>query len=212
MCGRFLLRCPPENWPADLLGGDDDALQMPKLFEPRQNISPTQNVLAITASVDGTRSLQAFRWGLVPPWADDLKIGASMINARSETVDEKPSFRKSFLQRRCLIPADGYYEWITRDKKKYPMRIERPGREVFCFAGLYERNESLDVSSCTIITAGAGDSLRWIHDRTPLVIAPTNYPRWLDPNFRERETLKGMLSAPGDDFFEADEVEKVTGR
>ncbi len=145
MCGRFLLRCAPESWPVSLLGDADQPLLPameslsevdPILLQPRTNVSPTQMVFAVVAADQHDRRLlKPLRWGLVPSWSDDKKIGASMINARSETVDEKRSFKKLFAEHRCLIPADGYYEWLTEGKKKQPYRIERPDRSLFCFAG-----------------------------------------------------------------------------
>lgn len=147
-----------------------------------------------------------------------------MINARSETVDQKPSFKAAFSQRRCLIPADGYYEWIKVEKTKQPMLIERPGSELFCFAGFWERNDKLSVNkngtsepseplmTCTIITAVANASMASIHDRMPVVIKPADYRRWLDPNDRDLTFLKSLLVAADDDYFQATPVEKVAGK
>jgi putative SOS response-associated peptidase YedK len=247
MCGRFLLRCPPENWPAELLGEDDNAepnRTAEYSFVSRSNIAPTQMVLAIfQAHAGAPRTLRPFRWGLIPPWADDPKIGSSMINARAETVDQKPSFKSAFSQRRVLIPADGYYEWVKKDDKtKQPMLIERPGRELFCFAGLWEHNDKIGLSelakkqtaiideneasqtpikavsmsgasltTCTIITTAANESMAGIHDRMPVVIDASDYRRWLDPNYRDTESLKSLLRAAADDYFTVTPVQRVTG-
>jgi putative SOS response-associated peptidase YedK len=179
-------------------------------FRVRQNIAPTQNVLAILQSAPASRArLTSLRWGLVPHWASDPKIGSSMINARGETVDEKPSFRTAFMKQRCLIPADGYYEWVKLADRKQPMLIERPNRELFCFAGLWEQNRSL--TTCTIITTAATEAMSAIHDRMPVVINPEDYSCWLDPTFREREWLKQRLTAPEDGYFKTSPVERVSG-
>lgn len=217
MCGRFLLRSAPESWPADLLSlmvSSPSEFSEPAspghLFRSRQNIAPTQNVLAILQAVPASHArLTSFRWGLVPPWAKDIKIGSSMINARGETVDEKPSFRSAFLKQRCLIPADGYYEWVKLDDRKQPMLIERPNSQLFCFAGLWEQNQSL--TTCTIITTAATEAMSAIHDRMPVVVNPEDYSRWLDPTFRERDWLKQRLTAAEDGYFKTSPVERVSG-
>ena len=217
MCGRFLLRIAPESWPADLLSlmetipSEFSEPSSPSdLFRSRQNIAPTQNVLAIVKEAPASHArLTSLRWGLVPPWAKDLKIGSSMINARGETVDEKPSFRSAFLKQRCLIPADGYYEWVKLDDRKQPMLIERPNSDLFCFAGLWEQHQSL--TTCTIITTAATDAMSAIHDRMPVVIKPEDYSRWLDPSFRQREWLKQRLTAADDGYFKTSPVERVSG-
>jgi putative SOS response-associated peptidase YedK len=232
MCGRFLLRTPPEEWPADLLNhreGEFSELRLQPeltgLFEPRQNIAPTQAILAIVQpQVESLRELRPLRWGLVPSWAKDRGIGAKMINARAETVDEKPSFRTAFSRQRCLIPADGYYEWITTESGKQPMLIEQSTHQPYCFAGLWEQNRSLPFDkdseptqakplvTCTIITTAANPSMASIHDRMPVVIEPANYGRWLDPGYRDVKSLKSLLIAAEEGFFTAHPVAKVSGR
>lgn len=226
MCGRFLLRCPPQSWPADLLGdgqrASDKAAPWDDLIRPRSNISPTQPVLAIIQQAPGAvRELVALTWGLVPSWADERKIGARMINARSETVHEKPSFRTAFSQRRCLIPADGYYEWVTSEAGKQPMLIQRPDSSLFCFAGLWEINRKLPATkdgvvdpqrplmTCTIITTSVNQAMCGIHDRMPVVMAPAHYTTWLDPGFRNAEALRAWLVAAEEDFFTASPVQRV---
>jgi putative SOS response-associated peptidase YedK len=142
------------------------------------------------------------RWGLVPPWAEDLAIGSRMINARGETVDQKPSFRKAFASRRCLIPADGYFEWQKTSDGKQPYLIELAAAGVFAMAGLWEENrkaigDGTTLLSCTVITTEANRTTGQVHDRMPVILDPDQYDRWLDPGFRDTETLKGMLdSAP----------------
>lgn len=225
MCGRFLLRCPPESWPADLFGPHPAPSILPSedaSFTPRWNIAPTQQVLAVVQRADdGHREVRSFRWGLVPSWSHDRKIGAKMINARSETVHEKPSFRAAFARRRCLIPADGYYEWIKTDRGKQPMLIEREGSRAFCFAGLWEqcfhlpaeRDGQIDpqhpLTTCTILTTAANHGMRPIHDRMPVVIDPEHYACWLDPEFDNPAALRDMLFAADEEYFTASPVERV---
>ncbi|MGV3486650.1 MAG: SOS response-associated peptidase [Planctomycetaceae bacterium] len=225
MCGRFLLRCPPESWPADLFGPEQPLPSLPasdEVFTPRWNIAPTQKVLAVVQRThDAPRELRSFQWGLVPSWSRDRKIGAKMINARSETVHEKPSFRAAFAKRRCLIPADGYYEWVKTEHGKQPMLIEREGSKPFCFAGLWElcfhlpveRDGQVDpqrpLATCTILTTAANHAMRPIHDRMPVVIEPEHYARWLDPEFSQPKALQELLLAAEEDYFIAAPVERV---
>lgn len=151
-------------------------------YVPRYNIAPGQNILAIT-EVSGKRSLSYMKWGLVPHWAKDLKIGYKMINARAETIDRKPAFRDPFHYRRCIIPADSYYEWKEIGGAKQPMRIILPGSPVFGFAGIWEYWNPPDggaVYSCSIITTGPNDSMRKIHDRMPAILnTKQKYEAWL---------------------------------
>jgi putative SOS response-associated peptidase YedK len=148
------------------------------------------------------RELRLVRWGLVPAWAKDTKVGSRMINARSETVAVKPSFRSAFARRRCLIPADGYYEWITEDKAKKPFYILRQDNAVLPFAGLYElwRDKSVPEDhenawywSATIITTQSTDEIGRIHDRTPMVIAPDDWSDWLDPANNDKDAMHAVM-------------------
>lgn len=144
------------------------------------------------------------RWGLVPSWADDLSIGNRMINARGETVDSKPSFRRAFASRRCIIPADGYFEWQKVSDGKQPYLIERPDGGVFAMAGLWEENRKVrddgtPIRTCTVITTAANDVTGEVHDRMPVVLDPNDFDRWLDPAFRQTDELKSLIkSAPND--------------
>lgn len=212
MCGRFLLRSPPESWPADLFG-DLSELNTSSDFVPRKNICPTQDVLGfVQTDVGQTPELRSFRWGLIPHWAKDRSIGAKMINARAETVDEKPSFRVPFSRRRCLVVADGYYEWVKTPGGKQPMLIERPEQQLFLFAGLWDRNVQVGdepTVSCTIITTAANESMAATHDRMPVVIQPTEVQRWLDPGFRDTSALKSLLQAADDGYFKVTPVDRV---
>ncbi|HEX8355517.1 MAG TPA: SOS response-associated peptidase, partial [Pyrinomonadaceae bacterium] len=161
----------------------------------RYNIAPTQEVLAVRESPDG-REMTLYKWGLVPAWAKDASVGAKLINARSETVTEKPSFREAFKRRRCVIPADGFYEWQRLEGRKQPfffrMRDERP----FGFAGLWERWEGEGgkvINSCAILTTEANEVLRPVHDRMPVILHPDDYGLWLGAEARELDLVKEML-------------------
>ena len=175
MCGRFSQLHTWEEVRAwfDLIG---PALNLP----PRYNIAPTQDVTVIRAG-DERRYASQMRWGLVPFWAKDLSIGAKMINARAETVAEKPSFRSAFKSRRCLIPADGFYEWVGPKGNKQPYRIVINDDELFAFAGLWESwdKEGETVESCTIITCEPNEVAKQVHNRMPAILAPDNYDAWL---------------------------------
>jgi putative SOS response-associated peptidase YedK len=154
------------------------------------NIAPSQSVAAICQLPDLDLQLRWLRWGLIPAWAKDPKIGYKLINARAETVAEKPSFRAAFRQRRCLIPADGFYEWqqVEGSRHSHPYFIGLQDKRPFAFAGLYERWESPDgenFDTCTIVTTAANEVLAPIHDRMPVILSPQKYAQWLDPGFKE---------------------------
>jgi putative SOS response-associated peptidase YedK len=189
MCGRFTLTAPARDV-ADLLG----LPQAPDLA-PRYNIAPTQTIAAVR-SVEGLplRELVFLRWGLVPPWAADLRLGASLLNARAETVADKPAFRAAFARRRCLVPADGFYEWRTIAGKKQPTCFRlREGRP-FAFAALWERWQGLDgppVESCAILTTQANDLVRPVHERMPVLVDARHHDLWL--NGRGTEALRALL-------------------
>ncbi|HVJ40224.1 MAG TPA: SOS response-associated peptidase [Dongiaceae bacterium] len=190
MCGRFILTTPPQ------------ALE--ELFEirceanlaPRYNIAPTQQASVIGLAQSGQRELRAFHWGLVPHWAKDISQAASMINARSETLAQKPAFREAFARRRCLIPADGFYEWATRpDGGKQPYLLTLADGACFAFAGLWEgwRNPAGEIHrSFTIITTTATAELEDLHHRMPVILPPAAYGAWLDPA-TSREAAQAML-------------------
>lgn len=150
---------------------------------PRYNIAPTQPVLAVVAE-HGHRQARVFQWGLVPAWAKDPAIGTRLINARAETVAEKPSFRSAFKRRRCLIPADGFYEWTGPQGAKQPYFVTVDAPPV-AFAGLWEHWESPDgeLETCTIVTTTANQVVERVHDRMPVILAKDEYDLWLDPDF-----------------------------
>ena len=159
------------------------------------NVAPTQLVLGIVGSQP--RSPQQFHWGLVPFWSKDKSIGARMINARSETVAEKPSFRNAFKKRRCLIIADGYFEWKGPKGQKQPYYFSLPDKKPFGFAGLWETwkdPESGDYLSCSIITTAASDAIKDVHNRMPVVLTPAIHETWLDPGNQDTAALQKMLS------------------
>ena len=197
MCGRFLLYSP-----VDLLQRAFGFSELPNL-QPRYNVAPTQTVPIIRRKEGGGRELTMVRWGLVPFWAKDLKIGSQLINARAETVTSKPAFRAAFAKRRCLVPADGFYEWQKREgsKLKQPMLIRRRDAAPFAFAGLWEswRGPDGEVQTCTIVTTEANTVLRPIHNRMPVVLEPGVYDHWLDP---EQPGAELLLHCP-DEWLEA---------
>lgn len=189
MCGRFTLRTPAGVIVAQF------GLRELAALAARYNISPTQDVLAIRP--DDTQAWQPvwLRWGLIPAWAKDEKIGAQLINARSETIAEKPSFRSAFKQRRCLIVADGFYEWQKIGRAKAPFHIRRRDGAPFAFAGLWERWRGGDapLETCTIITTAANELLRPLHERMPVILAPREYGVWLAQSAGPEE-LKALLA------------------
>jgi putative SOS response-associated peptidase YedK len=201
------------------LGVRDDR-QLP-LFEPRYNIAPTQDVAIVRMDQDGRRELALVRWGLVPSWTKQPGAGPPLINARAETVADKPTFRAALRRRRCLVPADGYYEWQqapgqSKRGKKQPYFIHRSDDGVFALAGLWETwtagGQPPTVESCTIITTSASAVLKSLHDRMPVVVAPGDYEQWLDTNVDEPATLAHLLSAGGEEEFIAEPVSTHVNR
>jgi putative SOS response-associated peptidase YedK len=180
MCGRFVLKATP----AELIThfGLDECVDL----KPRYNIPPGTEIAAIRQSPEGKRVLHQLKWGLVPHWAKDPGIGSKLNNARGESVAEKPSFREAFKRRRCLIPADGFYEWKAEGKLKQPYYISLP--EPFAMAGLWESWKAPDGSilrTCCVITTGPNAVMEPIHDRMPVIIAPENWGRWLSAPVEE---------------------------
>jgi putative SOS response-associated peptidase YedK len=191
MCGRFTLSVPAET-----LRDYFDLRQLPEM-PPRYNIAPTQPVAIVRPAADCVgRALDMVRWGLIPAWADDPGIGARMINARAETVAEKPAFRAAFRQRRCLVPADGFYEWQKVGTRKQPHHIRLKNGGPFAIAGLWEHWRSTDgevIESCTLITTEANDLLQPIHDRMPVILPPGAFDLWLDPAVADTRPLTWLL-------------------
>lgn len=188
MCGRFTLT--------------DEIVQLQAIFEfdfdeemsPRYNISPGQNILTVVSN--GTsRFGKNMKWGLVPNWANDEKIGYKMMNARAETIDTKPSFKEAFRRRRCLILADGYYEWNKIDRAKQPYRFIMKDRKPFAFAGIWETwsKGAIPLHTCTIITTEANEVTKDIHERMPVILPQSAYDTWLTPTPQPIESLIALL-------------------
>ncbi len=179
--------------------------------QPRYNIAPTQVVGAI-AQPNQEREYKPFKWGLVPSWSKDPSIGSRMINARAETAAEKPSFRASFKRRRCLILADGFYEWQKVGKQKQPYYIQVGDRDLFSFAGLWEKWESGDGSyleTCTILTTEPNDLMQTIHNRMPVIIHPKDYDLWLDPEIQDGRHVQHLLRPYEEDAMALYSVSKT---
>ena len=200
MCGRYTLRAPGK------VVADHFGLAEEPRLRPRYNIAPTQPVPVIRAlranPQTGQRELVPLRWGLVPSWADDPSVGNRMINARAETVADKPAFRGALRHRRCLVPADGFYEWRKEGTKKQPVYVRRKDGLPFAFAGLWERweREGEVIESCAILTTGANDLMAEFHDRMPVILDPEDYGLWLDPEVQDPGLLGPLLKPyPGDE-------------
>jgi putative SOS response-associated peptidase YedK len=199
MCGRFTLIMPGE--------AVAELFQLPEVptLAPRYNIAPTQPVAAVRVSRDsGQRELTHFHWGLIPRWAKDPSIGSRMINARSETAAEKPSFRAAIKYRRCLVPADGFYEWQKLNGKKQPVRVQASDGNLFAIAGLWEHWSSPDgseIESCTLLTTSPNELLAQVHNRMPVLVAPENFDLWLDPAAQHAGEVQHLLKPyPADEM------------
>jgi len=191
MCGRFTLSTSTQT-----LVRLFELTDVPEI-EVRYNIAPTQEIPAVRVSRGkAARELVRLQWGLVPAWAKDPAMGSKLINARSETVIEKPSFRAAFKSRRCLIPADGFYEWGQVEGRKQPFYFRRRDGQPFAFAGLWEHwedEQQRSIDSCTILTTSANDVVRPVHERMPVILAPEDFALWLDPTVRDTEQLQALL-------------------
>jgi putative SOS response-associated peptidase YedK len=193
MCGRYTLTADLKTV-ADRFGAPMPADEWATSAPPRYNIAPTQSVIVV--GDDGKRYMKQMRWGLIPSWAKDPSIGNKMINARAETVAEKPAYRSALKKRRCLVPADGFYEWQKLGNVKQPMRIVLKSHEPFGFAGLWEEwmsPEGEGVLSCVIITTEANELLKSVHDRMPVILTREAEAMWLDPKIQEPERLLALL-------------------
>jgi putative SOS response-associated peptidase YedK len=190
MCGRYSLHTPRKRL------GEHFGLKEEPEVSPRYNIAPTQPVLIIRQALNShDRKPGMVRWGLIPFWAKDTKIGNRLINARAEAVAVKPAFRAAWKQRRCLVPADAFYEWKRLEKRKQPYMVMLRDEGPFAFAGLWERWEASDderIESCTIITTDANELVRQIHDRMPVILDAGDYALWLDPSAKP-ERLQPLL-------------------
>ncbi len=190
MCGRFTLHTSRADLQLAFEG-----FVFPDEIDPRYNIAPTLDILVVAN--DGTREVRQARWGLIPGWAKDPKIGNRLINARSETLAQKPAFKDAFRKRRCLVIADGFYEWRKEPEGgKTPIYIQLQDGRPFAFAGLWARwhpDEGEPVTSCTIVTTEPNPLVAPIHNRMPVILPPTAYDLWLDPDTDEPEVLNGLL-------------------
>lgn len=192
MCGRFRLSRRKEVIAErfDAIPDDDD-------WTPRYNVAPTQPIPVVRQHpTEPTRHLSQMRWGLIPSWSKDDSRAAKMINARSETVATLPAFQDSFRFRRCLIPADGFYEWQDRGPNKQPYCFEVNNGELFAFAGLWDgwkAGSGQWIRSCTILTTTANAVSSAVHDRMPVILKPDDYDLWLDPGMRDPSTLADLL-------------------
>jgi len=207
MCGRYSLTTPVEA-----MAGLFEFSERPNLA-PRYNIAPTQGVPVVLRNESGTRSLTMMRWGLVPSWAKNIGT-APLINARAETVADKPSFKTAFRRRRCLVPADGYYEWQTTAPGKQPYRIVMRNGGIFAFAGIWERWRSRDgseVLSCAFVTLEPNAMLAAIHDRMPAILPRENHAAWLDPE-TSVDRLKDLLKPYPQELMRAYPVAKRVGQ
>ncbi len=192
MCGRFTL-CTPGDALAELC----DLAAPPKL-EARYNIAPSQDVAAVRFDPDaGTRTLSLLRWGLVPAWSKKAPGSeARLINARAETVAERPAFRDAFRRRRCLLPADGFFEWKKEGRRKQPYLLRARDGRAFAFAGLWERwrgDEEKTIESSTILTTEPNSLVATLHDRMPVILDPKDFDVWLDPEVQLPERLAPLL-------------------
>jgi putative SOS response-associated peptidase YedK len=193
MCGRY-----SQRQSAEIIAQAFQVDNVPPL-KPRYNIAPTQSVPTILQlSTSTNRQLKMLHWGLIPSWAKDSKMGSKLINARAETVAEKPSFRSAFRQRRCLVLADGFYEWQQQeDKQKQPFYFRMSDEHPFAFAGLWEHWEDKDtgktIESCTLLTTEPNELMQSVHNRMPVILEPKNYDIWLDPEVKNPELLQPFL-------------------
>lgn len=202
MCGRFV-----RITPVSVLALKFKVEKVFSNLAPSYNIAPAQEVVIIND--EGVRQLVQCKWGLIPPWAKDPLMGYTMINARSETAVRKPAFRSAFKRNRCLVIADGFYEWRSEGKKKFPVYIRLRSGECFGFAGLYNVWKAPDgkqICTCTIVTTQANETVRPIHDRMPVILPRDKEDIWINPATEDKETLVGILKPYPAEQMEAYEV------
>lgn len=194
MCGRYTLTKPKKSIESHFRA------QLPKgAHRQRYNIAPTQSLPVVVASHD-EREMETMRWGLVPSWTKDLKTQSPLINARAETIQEKPSFKNSFKTKRCLVPADGFYEWVQKDSGKVPYRIHLAGEALFAFAGIWAEwgKDDARLRSFAILTTEANSVLQSLHHRMPVILAPETYGRWLDASATQEELTTLLKPYPSE--------------
>lgn len=210
MCGRFTLLIPGEE-----LAEHFGLASVPALA-PRYNIAPTQPVAVVRRHPEqDRRELVHVHWGLIPFWAKDPAIGSRMINARSETVAEKPAFRAAYKYRRCIVPASGFYEWQKQNGHKQPYYIHHAGGAPLALAGLWEHWQSADGSeleSCTILTTTPNEMMRALHNRMPVILEPADYDVWLNSDGQGQDELQHLLRATDEEVLEAYPVSTFVNR
>jgi putative SOS response-associated peptidase YedK len=208
MCGRFVQYSHPEIYAAsfDLDLGQETAQGVADRPRPRYNLAPTQEALVIRAREDGTRHLDPMRWGLIPSWSKGSDNRYQMINARAETLAQKPAYRTAFRERRCVVPAEGFYEWREEPRAggryKQPYLIRRADRRPFAMAGLWDlwrepvqpEGERTEIRSFTIVVTDANPAIRSLHDRMPVILPPEQLATWLDPEEQEPVRLHTLLA------------------
>lgn len=201
MCGRYRLTRKKE------ILAEHFGIEPPDNWQPRYNVAPAQDVPVIRQDRNEPRRIAlTMRWGLIPFWSKDAKDGFKMINARSEGIAEKPAFKEALRKRRCLIPADGFYEWQKSGGKKRPFCFTLANETPFAFAGLWERWKDLEgklIETCSIITTKPNKLTEDVHDRMPVILHPEDYDLWLDPGFQNVDALQAMLRP-----YEADQMKR----
>jgi putative SOS response-associated peptidase YedK len=205
MCGRYTMHHSPHQ--VEMRFGITQALSEPA---ERYNIAPTQQV-AVVIENEGARFLDALKWGLIPSWAKEPGIGNKMINARAETLAEKPAYKQALSRRRCILPADGFYEWKTEGNARQPMHIRRKDGELFGFAGLWEEWKQPDGSplqTCTIITTTPNEIMLPIHDRMPAILLPEDEETWLDVMHNKATDVLSLLHPYPSELMEAYPVDR----
>jgi putative SOS response-associated peptidase YedK len=209
MCGRFTLFA---DFPTIMERFDIQIAIEEELYHPSYNVAPSHSVLSVIN--DGSKNrLGYLRWGLIPSWAKDMKIGYKMINARAETLTEKASFQNAYMKRRCLVIADSFYEWKRHeDNTKTPMRIKLKSDQLFAMAGLWEKWKAPDgnsIFSCAVITTSPNELVKEIHDRMPVILKPGDEKIWLDPTINSPKSLDYLLKPLPEDLMEAYEVSSL---
>jgi putative SOS response-associated peptidase YedK len=208
MCGRFVLTVNP-----DAIQTEFNLTNVPAAMSPRYNIAPTQPVAIITN--EKPDELTFYNWGLIPSWSKDKSVASKLINARSETAAEKPSFRSAFKRRRCIIPTDGYYEWQARDGQKIPHFIHMEDQKLFGIAGLWEvwhSPEGDEIRTCSILTTDANDFAQTIHNRMPVILDREDYNLWLSPDEKPAPVLQALMKPYQGKNLTAYSVSKMVNR
>lgn len=210
MCGHIILFSAPH------VLAEKFFLDEVPVLSPRYNIAPASDIAGVVPNPRSVgRLVKMFRWGLVPPWSKGSEVGVKMINARSETVLEKPSFREAFLARRCLVPVDGFFEWQKRENGKQPFLFRRKDQTVFALAGLWEKwqdDQGQPLETCTILTTTANSTMRPIHHRMPVVLPEAGWKDWLDLPGDKADHLLKLLRPSSPDILLAHPVTRKVNK